>query len=85
MLGQGTHGRHQMADLLLSDEQRIRDRGEYARMVRQMAGPRDAGYTATFVMTEDDFLDEMTPKVRAMRERVKANRLAAFERFMRGE
>ena len=72
-------------DLLLTDEQRIRDRGEYARMVRAMSGPRDAGYTNTFVMTKDEFLDDLTPKVRAMRERVKANRLAAFERFMRGE
>jgi hypothetical protein len=72
-------------DLLLSDEQRIRDRAEYTKVVRQMSGPRDNGYTASFVMTEDEFLDDLTPKVRAMRERVKANRLAAFERFMRGE
>lgn len=74
-----------MADLLLSDEQRIRDRAEYAKVVRGMAGPGDNGYTSTFVITKDEFLDEMTPKVRAMRERVKTNRLAAFERFMRGE
>jgi hypothetical protein len=72
-------------DLLLSDEQRIRDRAEYTRMVKRMAGPQDNGYTSTFVIREDEFLDSLTPKVRAMRERVKANRLAAFEAFMRGD
>jgi hypothetical protein len=75
-----------MATDLLTDERWIQDAKDYARVVRLMRGPRDNGYTEAFILPKAEFLGGLEEDgVREMRERVKANRKAANERFERGE
>lgn len=72
-------------NLLPSDEQRIRNLRDYALTVKRMSGPLDDNYTSTFVLKRDEFLDDLTPEVRALRERIGAQRAAAEERYRRGQ
>ena len=75
-----------MATDLLTDERWIQDGKDYARAIRLMQGPLDNGYTERFVLTREEFADALNKDgVRAMRERFKANRKAANEKFERGE
>lgn len=52
-------------------------RREYARMIGSKAGPRDNGYTSTFVETLEDYLLENFYGF-ARREQIRASRLQAL-------
>jgi hypothetical protein len=73
----------------LFDEQKQREEygKEYRRTLKSMRGPRDDGFTATFILTRADF-DEMPAEAIELRRRIRARRAvqaAELDALMRAQ